>query len=228
MNSPSLSRSVYQLVHRRISIWLKFALALGVVFLLLQGRYQAALEVSMILMITFLPVILGNRFNVYIPHVFESLAVIFVYMALFLGEVQGYYVRFWWWDVVLHTSSGLLLGILGFLLVYVLNEKKEIQIELHPKFIALFAFMFAMGIGTCWEIFEFAMDRLFGMNMQKGSLDDTMWDLIVDGIGALIISIAGWGFLKNSSNDSFLERWIDTFIDKNPRLFLDKEESKKN
>ncbi|MDA1369700.1 MAG: hypothetical protein O2971_02930 [Proteobacteria bacterium] len=228
MNSPSLSRSVYQLVHRRISIWLKFALALGVVLLLLQDRYQAALEVSMILMITFLPVILGNRFNVYIPHEFESLAVIFVYMALFLGEVQGYYVRFWWWDVVLHTGSGLLLGILGFLLVYVLNKKKEIQLELHPKFIALFAFMFAMGIGACWEIYEFAMDRLFGMNMQKSGLVDTMWDLIVDGIGALIISIAGWGFLKNSSNDSFLEIWIDAFIDKNPRLFLDKNGSKKN
>jgi len=196
-----------------------FALGLGAILLLVQGRYQAALEVSLILMITLLPVLLGNRFKVYIPHEFESLAVIFVYMALFLGEVQGYYLRFWWWDVVLHTGSGLLLGILGFLLVYVLNEKKEIQLELHPKFIALFAFMFAMGIGAIWEIFEFAMDQLFGMNMQKSGLMDTMWDLIVDGIGALVISVAGWGFLKKSKGESFLEKWIDAFIDKNPRLF---------
>ena len=67
--------------------------------------------------------------------------------------------------------------------------------------------------------FEFAMDQLFGMNMQKSGLVDTMWDLIVDGFGALIISIAGWGFLKKRSNESFLEDWINSFIEKNPRLF---------
>ncbi|MEX2468216.1 MAG: hypothetical protein WD396_00535 [Pseudohongiellaceae bacterium] len=209
----------YQHIHRRISWGLKLILILGGIFLLLQGRYQAAMEAALILLITLLPVILGHRFNVRIPHEFESLAVVFVYMALFLGEIQGYYLRFWWWDVVLHIGSGLLLGILGFLLVYVLNAKKDIELELHPKFIALFAFMFAMGMGALWEIFEFAMDQLFGMNMQKSGLVDTMWDLIVDGIGALIIAIAGSIYLSNPNETSFLERWIDVFIEKNPRLF---------
>ena len=207
------------LAHRRISYILKSILALGVGLLLLQGRYQAAMEVAIILCITFLPVILGQRFHVKIPHEFESLAVVFVYMSLFLGEVQGYYVRFWWWDIVLHTGSGFLLGVLGFLLVYVLNEKEDVELNLEPKFIAFFAFLFAMGMGAIWEIFEFAMDQLFGMNMQKSGLVDTMWDLIVDGIGALVISILGWGFLKTKDRDSFLERWIDSFIEKNPRLF---------
>jgi len=207
------------LAHRRVSYFLKLVLALGIGLLLLQGRYQAAIEVAVILCITFLPMILGQRFHVRIPHEFETLAVAFVYLSLFLGEVQGYYVRFWWWDIVLHTGSGFLLGVLGFLLVYVLNEKEDIELNLEPKFIAFFAFLFAMGMGAIWEIFEFAMDQLFGMNMQKNGLVDTMWDLIVDGIGALIISILGWGFLKNSERDSFLEKWIDSFIEKNPRLF---------
>jgi hypothetical protein len=194
-------------------------LALGTGLLVLQGRYQAAIEVAIILCITFLPLLLGQRFQVKIPHEFESLAVVFVYMSLFLGEVQGYYARFWWWDIVLHTGSGFLLGILGFLLVYVLNEKEDIELDLHPKFIAFFAFIFAMGMGSVWEIFEFSMDQLFGMNMQKSGLVDTMWDLIVYGVGALIISILGWGFLRTRERDSFLEKWIDSFIDKNPHLF---------
>ena len=215
----NLSESIYRLVHRRISFGLKVILALGAVLLFLQGRYQAGLEVALILLITMAPILLGKRFDVQIPHEIETLAVIFVYMALFLGEVRGYYSRFWWWDVVLHTGSGFLLGILGFLLVYVLNENKEIRLELHPKFIALFAFMFAMGMGALWEIFEFGMDQLFGMNMQKSGLIDTMWDLIVDGIGALIISIIGYGFMARGSGESFLIKWIDVFIDKNPRLF---------
>ena len=207
------------LAHRRVSYFLKIVLALGACLLVLQGRYQAALEVSFILCITFLPVLLGQRFQVKIPHEFESLAVIFVYFSLFLGEIQGYYARFWWWDIVLHAGSGFLLGILGFLLVYVLNEKEDVELDLHPKFIAFFAFLFAMGMGAIWEICEFTADQMLGTTMQKSGLVDTMWDLIVDGVGALVISILGWGFLKTRDRDSFLEKWIDSFIEKNPRLF---------
>ena len=142
-------------------------------------------------------------------------------MSLFLGEFGDYYNRFWWWDVVLHSGSAFLLGILGFLLVYVLNEKKDVNLDLHPQFIALFAFLFAIGIGTLWEIFEFFMDQVFGLNMQKSGPVDTMWDLIVDVIGAGLIAIVGWGYIKSRETDSFLERWIREFIHKNPHLFED-------
>jgi hypothetical protein len=187
----------------------------------LQGRYQAMAEILVILLITFMPLMLGKRFDVVIPHGFETLAVVFLYMSLFLGEFGDYYNRFWWWDVVLHSGSAFLLGILGFLLVYVLNEKKDVNLDLHPQFIALFAFLFAIGIGTLWEIFEFFMDQVFGLNMQKSGLVDTMWDLIVDVIGAGLIAIVGWGYIKSRETDSFLERWIREFIHKNPHLFED-------
>jgi len=184
-----------------------------------QGRYQAIPEILIILFITFLPIILGKRFDVRIPHGFETLAVIFLYMSLFLGETQSYYTRFWWWDLVLHSGSAFLLGILGFLMVYVLNERKEVDLDMKPKFIALFAFMFAVSIGALWEIFEYGMDQVFGLNMQKSGLQDTMWDLIVDVAGAAFISILGWGYINNREEDSFLERWIRDFVEKNPRLF---------
>jgi len=61
---------------------------------------------------------------VQIPPEFQVLAVGFVFASLFLGEIRSYYLRIWWWDIALHTSSGLLLGILGFLLIYVLNENE--------------------------------------------------------------------------------------------------------
>lgn len=207
------------LANRRVSYGLKLILGFGAVLLLLQGRLQPAIEVTVILCITFLPVLLGNRFQVKIPHEFETLAVVFVYLSLFLGEVQGFYVRYWWWDMVLHAGSGFLLGILGFLLVYVLNKKEDVEMDLHPKFIAFFAFMFAMGMGALWEIFEFTIDQMLGTNMQKSGLVDTMWDLIVNTIGALIISVSGWGYLKTKDRDSFLEEWIDSFIEKNPHMF---------
>ncbi len=214
-------------VNARLSFVLKATLVVGAISMFWQGQYQTVVEILVILVITLLPVFLGKRFDVKIPHSFETLAVVFVFMSLFLGEIYSYYTIYWWWDIVLHSGSAFLLGIIGFLLVYVLNETNGVDLDLNPNFIALFAFMFAVGIGVLWEIIEFAADQLFGMNMQKSGLVDTMWDLIVDVIGALIISALGWGFLKTRETDSFLERWIDEFIEKNPRFF-EKNESDKS
>ena len=212
-------------VHKLISVLTKTTLLIGIFLAVYQGRYQVAVETSLILLLTFLPMLLHIRFKIRIPHEFELLAIVFIYATLFLGEVHGYYIRFWWWDLVLHTSAGLLLGILGFLLVYVMNANDKINLELTPGFIALFAFVFSIAFGVIWEIFEFSMDNLFGLNMQKpmfndpSGLTDTMWDLIVDTLGALVISILGYGYFRTLDRDSFLEKWIDRFIENNPRLF---------
>jgi len=212
-------------LHRRFSIVLKLILLAEAMVAAWSQQWLTVGVISGILAITFIPLLLARRFRVYIPPEFEVLAIIFVFASLFLGEVHGYYTRFWWWDLVLHTSSGLLMGILGFLLVHVLNETEDINLHMTPGFVAVFAFMFAVGVGALWEIFEFAMDRLFGMNMQKAMLDDpsgltdTMWDMIVNTLGALVIAVLGYGYLKTAGNRSFLERWIQAFIRANPALF---------
>lgn len=206
-------------LHKGLTLFLQATLLLGLILFCFQGRWLTATVTAAIIFVTVLPLVFRRRFDVYIPPEFEVLAVLFVYASLFLGEVHGYYARYWWWDVVLHTGSGFLLGILGFLLVYVLNERPDIDLHMRPRFVALFAFMFSVGMGALWEIFEFAMDQLFGMNMQKSGLVDTMWDLIVDTVGALVIALLGWSYLRTAGSDSFLERWIVGFVQSNPRLF---------
>lgn len=211
-------------VHRWVINLLQLTMALGVALALYERQWLNAAVIAAIMFVMFLPKMLGRRFDVRIPPEFELLALVFVYAAIFLGEVRGYYVRYWWWDVALHTTSGLLLGIFGFLLVYVLNENDRVDLHMRPRFVALFAFLFAVAVGAVWEIFEFAMDQLFGANMQKpmlgdpSGLTDTMWDLIVDTLGAAAISLFGWWFMK-TDEDSFIELWIRKFIAQNPRLF---------
>ncbi|MEO7854887.1 MAG: hypothetical protein ABIR94_21955 [Rubrivivax sp.] len=61
---------------------------------------------------------------------------------------------------MLHSTSGLLLGLVGFLLVYVLTESRRIDLHMRPGFVALFAFAFAVTVGVLREIFEFAADQL--------------------------------------------------------------------
>ena len=209
-------------VSRWIGIFLKVSIGLGAVLLLSEGNYQAAFESLIIVLVTFLPIMMARYFHIKIPLEFDTVAVVFIYMSLFLGEVQDFYTRFWWWDLVLHSGAGFLVGITGFLLVYVLNQNRKIAMHLTPGFIALFAFMFAQGIGSLWEIFEFAMDSFFGLNMQKSGIVDTMWDLIVNGLSALVVSLLGYGYLKAKGEDSFIEQMIQRFIVANPRIFRKK------
>jgi len=214
-----------RITHRRITIALQLVLLLEAVFALWGKQWFTAFITTMIIVVTFFPMLFERRFRVYIPPELQLMAITFVFASLFLGEVRGYYTRFWWWDIALHTTSGFLLGIIGFLLVHVMNEAERIHVHMKPGFVAFFAFLFALGMGTIWEIFEFTMDSMFGMNMQKpmlgdpSGLTDTMWDLIVDAIGALVVSGLGWWYLKNPEKSSFLERWIYNFVDRNPRFF---------
>ncbi len=212
-------------VHRRICYVLQGILFLELLLALWQQNWLPAFTSAGIIGITLTPFVVERRFRVHIPPQFQLMGIGFVFASLFLGEVRGYYTRFWWWDIVLHTTSGLLLGIVGFLLVHVLNEIEKIGMQLKPGFVAFFAFLFAVGLGALWEIFEFGMDTLFGTNMQKPMLNDpsglldTMVDLIVDTLGALVISVFGYYHLKVVGSTSFLERWIEHFIEKNPHLF---------
>lgn len=136
------------------------------------------------------------------PYILIGVIVAFVFAALVAGELWGAYGKFWWWDDVLHTLSGVILGFIGFVLVYFFNARY--QMNINPLFVAAFAFSFAVTMAVVWEVFEFAGDALFHSQMQhwadpasvpmigqayQGSgLRDTMSDLIVASIGALFTS----------------------------------------
>lgn len=211
-------------VHRVIVLVVTIVMTIDLAILVSEGHWMSAFLVLTIMLVILAPTLLRERLPVNIPPEFLAAALLFSFAALFLGEVRDYYRRVWWWDIALHGTSGLLLGILGFLLVYVLNESRRLDLSMRPRFVALFAFLFAVSVGTLWEIFEFAMDQLAGTTMQKpmlgdpSGLTDTMWDLIVDAIGAAAVSILGWWYM-NRGTQSFFERWITRFIDSNPKLF---------
>jgi hypothetical protein len=214
-------------IHQWITVSLQAVMLGGLALAIYERQWLNSFLIVSILCLTLLPAILGTRFKVHIPPQFELLAILFVFGSVFLGEIRGYYVRFDWWDVALHTGSGFLLGILGFLLVYVLNEDEHIDLHMKPKFVALFSFAFAVAVGAIWEIFEYGMDTLFGLNMQKSGLVDTMWDLIVDTVGAAAIALLGYRYMKRGTS-YFAEQWIDKFIEGNPRIFAGRADERDN
>jgi hypothetical protein len=211
-------------LHRIVVRILLFFMVIEWAILMTELRFLQLFLVSIIIMVLLAPELFRNRMDIVIPAEFHVVTVIFILASLYLGEIQQFYQLIWWWDMALHGSAGLLMGVFGFLLVYILNENPRVELQMKPGFIALFAFFFSISIGTVWEIFEFSADQLFGFNMQKemfgdeSGLTDTMWDMIINAVGAAMISLFGWWYLSGEK-DFFIQSLIKKFIQKNPSLF---------
>ena len=196
------------------AIWLVLCVEIVVAFF--TGRYPSAFVAAVTLILSMAPAFLAARFRLQLPVSFVAVIVIFVFSTLFLGEVFDFYERYWWWDVVLHGGSAVTFGMIGFLFVLFLFEGDRYAAP--PWALALIAFCFAVTIGAVWEIFEFAMDQIFGLNMQKSGLVDTMYDLIVDVIGAGIGAAFGYLYSKGWHRAG-PAAMMDQFVRLNRRFF---------
>ena len=79
-----------------------------------------------------------------------------------LGQFSGMYDRFHWYDVFLHFISALVLGIVGFLIIYVFYSVNKLKLLM--LIVVLFSFCFTATIGVIWEIItKFAYIKSFDM-----------------------------------------------------------------
>ena len=186
-----------------IIIYLFMITAILIAFFEKNWMYLGISLLTLIVML--LPVIIERRLSIDIPGGFEIILILFVYSGVYLGELQHFYNKFWWWDKMLHSFSGLILGNIGFLIINYLTNNSKINIKRSPIFVALFSFCFAVAMGAIWEIYEYSMDKTLGLFMQRGSLDDTMIDIILDTIGALVFSILGYFNQKNKIRRMYKE-----------------------
>jgi hypothetical protein len=162
------------------------------------------------LVVMVIPSIIERKWLIGIPSYMYIVYFVFLYCAIYLGEVRRFYYIIPHWDKILHFFSGAMLGALGFTLVDILNNSKRVQVQLSPFFVALFAFCFALALGAVWEIYEYTFDGLLTLNMQKYALEngtllvgraalaDTMSDIITDAISSFTISVIGFFLLKNN------------------------------
>ena len=169
--------------------------------------------------ITFIPGLLDRFYGIKIPADLAVMTILFIYGTLFFGEVRGFYARFWWWGTFLNMVSAIALGLVGLTILYALYKDKKIRVS--PGVVAIFAFSFAVAIGSLWEVFEFAIDQLFGFSLQGPSLKGTMEDLMANVIGAFLVSLGGYFYIKHGKIN-IIGRMIDKFVEKNPRLFQSK------
>ncbi len=195
------------------AIWT--VLAVAIVVALVLGDLPIAFVGTVTLGLTIVPLAMAERFHLKIPIYFYAYMVVFLFGTVFLGEAYDFYTRFWWWDLVLHGSSAVGFGIIGVVFTLLMFEGDRYAAP--PFAVAIVAFSIALSIGALWEIFEFAMDQLFGTNMQKSGLTDTMTDLMVDTLGAAIGAATGWAYLRGRDRRG-LPGVIADFVKGNKRL----------
>ncbi|MBV1881915.1 MAG: hypothetical protein KUG82_09795 [Pseudomonadales bacterium] len=201
-----------------VKLFMQMSLLVSLCLAIYRLEWLTVFLVSMIMLLTLIPLRLNTQLNIVIPLEIEILSLAIIYASLYLGEIGNYYEKYWWWDILLHSGSGFLFGVLGFLLIWILNDKPKSYLGLSPFFMALVSFSFSITMGVAWEVFEFTLDQSFGLNMQKSGLVDTMWDLIVVCIGALCVSGFGYSYLKFGYR-SFASQWFEDFVENNPHIF---------
>jgi hypothetical protein len=195
-------------------IWAMLLLA-GLIALGL-GRWTLAFVSFATLALSLLPPLLAARWSLTLPLPYLIATTLFCFASIFLGEAFGFYERLWWWDLALHALSAVGFGLFGFLFVFMLFEGDRFAAP--PSAIALVTFCVAMTVGAIWEVFEYTMDTVLGLNMQKTGLDDTMGDLILNAIGGLIASLTGYFYLVHGSA-GLLGRGLSQFIRLNRQLY---------
>lgn len=202
------------------AVW--FTLIVAALVALATARWSMAFVAVTTLFVSMLPAVFIHRFNLKLPVHFFAAIVVFIFATIFLGEALDFYERVWWWDIALHGASAIGFGLVGFLFMLMLFQGDRYAAP--PIAVSFFAFCFAVSIGTMWEIFEFGMDQIFGLNMQKSGLVDTMSDLMVDMLGASLGAAAGFFYLKKRELGG-VSGVIREFVRMNHRLFSKNDDS---
>lgn len=146
-------------------------------------NFENVLLCVLTLFLFIVPSMLEHRLNIDLPDTLEIIILLFIYAAEILGEINAYYVTFPYWDTVLHTLNGFLCAAIGFSLLDLLNREERVAFSLSPLYLAIMAFCFSMTVGVLWEFFEYAMDQLFFLDMQK--------DTVVHSIGSVMLDPDG-------------------------------------
>jgi len=146
---------------------------LVIVMMILQlfnHNFENAFLCVLTLVLMIVPGILQVTFKIEFPSTLEIIILLFIFAAEILGEISSFYIYFPHWDTILHTINGFLCAALGMSLVEILNNDKRIPFQMSPFFLAMVSFCFSMTIGVLWEFFEFGMDTLFMLDMQKDTV----------------------------------------------------------
>lgn len=137
--------------------------------------------------------IFGKKsFIIEVDYLAQTMLNIFIFVAVCIGTTLNNRTTFEHFDLVTHFGSGFLSAWFGYDFANIVYRKRG---DLGPAMSSLFSLSFALSIAVGWEVYEFTMDKLYKMTLQRGN-DDTMVDFIACAIGA-VLAMFLVAFLRN-------------------------------
>ena len=170
----------------------------------IMGNYENAFVCILSLVLFCVPIFLEKQLAMDIPPVMEGIIYCFIFAAEILGEINSFYTLIPGWDTMLHTLNGFLVAAVGFCLVDLFNRSERMTFRLSPLFLSIVAFCFSMTVGVLWEFFEFSMDQLLHMDMQK--------DFLVQNINSVLLNPSGLNVVVHESITSLVvngQDWME-------------------
>ena len=182
---PKPPRDLRAVIHKKPTVFavyliLRIVVLLTLVSSIIRGEYENAFVCLLVLFLFMLPLFIQQNFGIELPSTLEIIILLFIFASEILGELGCFFITYPNWDSILHTTTGFLCAATGFALIDILNRNSKIKFELSPVYVSLVAFCFSMTIGVLWEFFEFSMDRLFLMDMQKDTIIHSITSVMLD------------------------------------------------
>lgn len=122
----------------------------------------------------------------------QTMLSLFIFVGVCVGSTINNRTTFEHFDLVTHFASGVLSAWFGYDFANIIYRKRG---DLGPAMSSLFSITFALSIAVGWEIYEFTMDSLYGMTLQKGNTD-TMVDFVCCASGA-VLTMLYVAFVRN-------------------------------
>ena len=193
-----------------VYVVLRLIVVTELVLSILRGEYESAFICLLVLILFILPFFIQQNFGIQLPTTLEIIILLFIFAAEILGELEGYFITYPNWDTMLHTTTGFLCAATGFALIDILNRNSRIKFQLSPIYVALAAFCFSMTVGVLWEFFEFGMDRLFHLDMQKDTVVQSITSVMLDPTNSNTpITIDGIHSVAVNGNDLGFDGYLD-------------------
>lgn len=193
-----------------VYVVLRLIVVAELVLSILRGEYESAFICLLVLILFILPFFIQQNFGIQLPTTLEIIILLFIFAAEILGELEGYFITYPNWDTMLHTTTGFLCAATGFALIDIINRNSRIKFQLSPIYVALAAFCFSMTVGVLWEFFEFGMDRLFHLDMQKDTVVQSITSVMLDPTNSNTpITIDGIHSVAVNGNDLGFDGYLD-------------------
>ncbi len=206
-----------------VYVILRAIVIVAMVLSLIRGDYENLFVCTLSLVLFLVPAFLEKNLGISLPSALEVIILLFIFAAEILGEMNSFYIKYPFWDTMLHTINGFLFAAVGFALVDILNRNERVKFTLSPLFLAIVAFCFSMTIGVFWEFFEWGVDMLLHTDMQKDtvihSITTVMLDatksnipITVDGIGEVVINgrlLELGGYLDIGLHDTMKDMFVN-------------------